>query len=576
MGKSDESYFSRVNPDLLKKIPLSAQHVIEIGCGTGELARTYLQKNPTSTYFGVELNVAAAETAKKFLSHVIVGDIESDTILASIEQIAKKKFDVLVMGDVLEHLREPEQVLSNLRRLMAPDGVCVMCVPNVSHWSLLIEQLSGRWDYGDEGLLDRTHLRFFTLQSLVKILKRSGWSFIDATPRILWREKTNSAINMFAPVAESLNIKPDALSFNLSAYQWIIRAINGKSKTHINVAALGLKKIAGVTEARVDHPLTALSSLPWVRVNFSEEHITIPRSWESGVLILHRQIINNVDFIEKLAQKIREGWIIISDIDDDPRFFEEYKISNYFAFRGVHAVTVSTPLLADLVREWNPNVAVFPNAVPQLFARHDAQFPKSGQRIRIFFGALNRKADWFYIKESIFRECIKIVDKIEFVVVHDKEVFDSIPNAFRKTFNRTLPISQYMEILESCDLALLPLINNQFNKYKSDLKFIECCAAGVVPICSDTVYGEIDRQKAIGLFPKSHEQWGEELLKACASPARVLQKKSLALNFVRSSRMHCNYVSEREAFFRSLILERGRLERERQLRISTHFSSTHI
>jgi 2-polyprenyl-3-methyl-5-hydroxy-6-metoxy-1,4-benzoquinol methylase len=576
VSKSDESYFSRVNPDLLNKIPLSAQRVIEIGCGTGELARTYLQKNPTSTYFGVELNVTAAETAKKFLSHVIVGDIESDTIVASIEQIAKKKFDALVMGDVLEHLREPEQVLSNLRRLMAPDGVCVMCVPNVSHWSLLIEQLNGRWNYGDEGLLDRTHLRFFTLQSLVKILENSGWSLIDATPRILWGEKTKSAINMFAPVAESLNIKPDALAFNLSAYQWIIRAINGKPKTHINVAALGLKKIAGVTEARVDHPLAALSTLPWVRVNFSEEHITIPGSWDSGILILHRQIINNLNLREKLSQKIREGWIIVSDIDDDPRAFEEYKLTNYFAFRGVHAVTVSTPALADLIREWNPNVVVFANAIPQLRANHAKSFPKSGERIRIFFGALNRKIDWFSIKESIFRDCVKIAEKIEFVVVHDREVFDSIPDAFKKTFCATLPIDQYMEVLESCDFALLPLIDNQFNKYKSDLKFIECCAAGVIPICSDVVYGDTDIKKAIGLFPESNEQWGAELLKACTSPEVIMNKKDMALSFLKNSRMHCNYVSEREAFFRSLISNRDSLERERQRRISAHFLSTHI
>ncbi|NBN93016.1 MAG: class I SAM-dependent methyltransferase [Betaproteobacteria bacterium] len=220
-------YFSNINPDLMAQMPDGAGMVLEVGCGNGNFGRAYLNSNPAAKYFGVEMFEVAAREASASLHHVVIGDIESPEVLDKIDDARRAElFDVIVFGDVLEHLRDPWCVLANLRQRAAPGAICVACIPNVSHWSLLVEQLRGRWEYLDSGLLDRTHLRFFTLGSAVESLKRTGWEPIDARPRLLWPDKTRAAIELFKPLCPSLGISTAELERNLSAFQWVIRAVN--------------------------------------------------------------------------------------------------------------------------------------------------------------------------------------------------------------------------------------------------------------------------------------------------------------------------------------------------------------
>ena len=156
-------YYQNVNPDLLARVPLNARHILEVGCGNGNFARAVLARQPQAAYVGVELFAQAAQEAQGVLSHVVVGDVEQPATLAALDQVCARQgggFDALVLGDVLEHLRDPWQVLAQLRERMVLGGTAVACVPNVAHWSLLQQQLCGRWDYAEQGLLDRTHVRF--------------------------------------------------------------------------------------------------------------------------------------------------------------------------------------------------------------------------------------------------------------------------------------------------------------------------------------------------------------------------------------------------------------------------------
>lgn len=220
------AYYDNVNPDLLASIPLNAQKVLEIGCGKGNFGRAYKEQNPTVEYTGVELFKDAALHASKYLDHVICGDIEQTKILAKLEKSLKgKKFDTLIFGDVLEHLMEPSDVLKNLYPLVANGGMCIACVPNVGHWTLLQQLLKGRWDYADSGLLDRTHLRFFTLETTVELFQNSGWTVLDAKSRILWPEETEIAIKNLLYLADPLGITAQKMHRDLSAFQWVIRAV---------------------------------------------------------------------------------------------------------------------------------------------------------------------------------------------------------------------------------------------------------------------------------------------------------------------------------------------------------------
>ena len=565
---TDLQYFANVNPDLLDWLPLAAGRLLEIGCGTGSLGAAYLRRNPGAQYYGVELFDTAYTSASQVLHDVIQGDIEQAEILGQLDKmLAGNPVDVLVFGDVLEHLRDPWQVLSDLRQRVSAGGLCVTCIPNVAHWSILLQQLQGRWDYANAGLLDKTHIRFFTLQTAMEMLRNAGWTVVDAKPRIMQAEQTRKAVQSFEALGSALGIGTDVIRQNLATFQWVIRAVNGPLPERVSLAGFGLRKQAGVTEARIDHPLQSLASLPVFRVTHSEQGITLPQDWPPGILILQRQFLIHPDFVRSLENLIAKGWVVIQDMDDDPHHWREFVDSDFYAYRSVHAVTVSTEPLAEMIRAWNPEVRVFPNAIRQL-PLISPTLPKQDGRLRIFFGALNRGADWRDLMAALIEAAQQLGDTIEFVVVHDRAFFEALPASCPKVFHPTLPQPEYMQVLASCDLALLPLNDTPFNRMKSDLKFIECCAAGVVPLCSSIVYGERQEHRDIGYFANTPDEWRQTLLTACQQTDILKHKRESGLHYVRTQRMHAGQVAERADYYRTLLAYRPQLEQARQARLA--------
>ena len=562
------TYYSNANPDLLAKIPVTARRVLEIGCGTGGFARAYRDINPAAEYWGVELFAEAAEEAKTVLDEVVLGSIENASVLAELDaRRGDRRFDVLIFGDVLEHLLDPWSVLETLRQRMEPGAVCAICIPNVGHWSLVREQLLGRWNYADAGLLDRTHLRFFSRDTAVEMLTKAGWSAVDADPRILWPEKTEAAIKALTPAAQAFGGDAAKARRDLSAFQWVLRGLNGPLPQRMAVAALGLRKIGGVTDARVDYPMAALASLPSVRATWGAGTVVLPGGADPGVFILHRSFLADAPMIAHVEGLVQKGWTIVSDIDDDPHHWPGYVNSDFRAFRGVHAVTVSTEPLAEMIRQWNPNVAVFPNQAFRLPETPSAT-PKGGARMRIFFGALNREDDWAAVRDQIMGLAESHADRIEWVVVHDQGFFDALPSGAAKTFHPTLPHAKFIAVLAQCDIALLPLGDTPFNRLKSDLKLVECGSAGVVPVCSRLIYDADPAHADFAIFADTPEQWRDALLALIASPDEVKRRRDLGRAHVSSRRMHALAAPAREAFYRELIARREDLERQRQARIA--------
>jgi 2-polyprenyl-3-methyl-5-hydroxy-6-metoxy-1,4-benzoquinol methylase len=555
------NYFDNVNPDLLAKIPITAKRVLEVGCGSARLGEAFKARSPDSQYFGIELFESAAKEAVKVIDGVICADIEQDTSLAL---KLSPSFDTLVFGDVLEHLRDPWRVLSELRQYIEPGGSCIACVPNVAHWSLISGLLQGKWDYQDAGLLDRTHLRFFTLDSAVQMFQKAGWAVVDATPRNLWPDKTELALKALLPAAQALGGEVLKAHLNMSAFQWVIRATNGARYKPLSVAAMGIKKMAGVTEARVDHPMIALSSLPEVTAVWSAGDLSLPKEMTPGVLVLHRQLMAEPAFNEAMEALVAKGWTLVAEIDDDPYHWPQFVKSDFYAFKGVHAVTVSTEHLAETIQKFNPNVRVFENAILSIPYREISK----NQKLRVFFGALNRKADWQPIIESVKQVALENKEAIEFVVVHDKEFYDELPDSVAKTFFPTLGIQKYTEVLATCDIALLPLNDTPFNRCKSDLKLIECASAQVAVICSKTVYAIKPEHQEFVLYATSSQDWRDALIKLVKDSQLRQTNIAKALAYVKAKRMHALQAPLRHAYYGSLIQSKTYLEQQRQERIS--------
>lgn len=178
-----ELYSKHIRYDMIAEIPEGPNRVLEIGCAEGATGGKLKELGKASFVVGLELDPEAAETASKRLDHVICHDLES----AQLDEpfISPNSFDYILMGDILEHLREPWEVLSKIKRYLAPSGRIIISIPNVRHWKVVLPLLFlGRWDYMSHGVLDITHLRFFTLRSATQLVREAGFEIVSCKPMI--------------------------------------------------------------------------------------------------------------------------------------------------------------------------------------------------------------------------------------------------------------------------------------------------------------------------------------------------------------------------------------------------------
>ena len=215
------AYHDQVNPDLLDAIPTAATRILEVGCGTGALGQALKARTPQAHCTGLELSPQAAAVARGRLDRVVEGNAEDDSVLAQLDGGA---FDAVVFGDVLEHLVDPSRVLTRLHGVTRADAVVIACVPNVQHWSVLKALMEGRWDYTDGGIMDHTHLRFFTLDSGLDLFTRAGWQPVDVRGRIFDREAGTRFAETMRPAVQAMGIDPDGFAQGVLPLQYIICA----------------------------------------------------------------------------------------------------------------------------------------------------------------------------------------------------------------------------------------------------------------------------------------------------------------------------------------------------------------
>ncbi|MFP5362087.1 MAG: class I SAM-dependent methyltransferase [Thermoleophilia bacterium] len=155
---------------LLQRTPAGSS-VLDVGCWSGFAGR-FLRDSLGTEVEGVEPDPAMARRAERDYRAVYCMPIEraAEQLIA-----ARRDYQVLLFLDVLEHLAAPGDVLRRARSLVTRDGVALVSLPNIAHWSMRKELLFGRWRYADSGLLDRTHLRFFTLASARELMVNAGW-----------------------------------------------------------------------------------------------------------------------------------------------------------------------------------------------------------------------------------------------------------------------------------------------------------------------------------------------------------------------------------------------------------------
>lgn len=144
---------------------------LDIGCACGSTLLEIQNSYPNARLYGIELNPACAEVASH-IAAVVQGNVETIGIPFDVD------FDCIILGDILEHLVEPEKLLKSLKSHLSDRGVIIASIPNILHFSAIGEILKGSFEYTDAGVLDRTHLRFFTLYNCIMMLQNCGYEIV--------------------------------------------------------------------------------------------------------------------------------------------------------------------------------------------------------------------------------------------------------------------------------------------------------------------------------------------------------------------------------------------------------------
>ena len=172
------SYFSKARADFVDRLPRDAfASILEVGCGSGATGALALSEGCCARYVGIELVEQVADEAREVLTDVITGNVET---MAFDWQPAS--FDAVIYSEVLEHLVEPAAVVSKLARFIRPGGMLLASSPNISHWRVIRELVMGRFRLADQGVFDRTHLRWFTPEAFVELVEKAGFEVHEVGP----------------------------------------------------------------------------------------------------------------------------------------------------------------------------------------------------------------------------------------------------------------------------------------------------------------------------------------------------------------------------------------------------------
>ena len=302
-----------------------------------------------------------------------------------------------------------------------------------------------------------------------------------------------------------------------------------------------------------------------------------PNSLPQGnpyVLIYQRFYSGSLAIAKSIYERLTSyGGVLIHEFDDWPeKWRDKYIGTKYYEFVGAHVVQTTTESLGEYFRQFNPYVLVFPNELCNLPPMRKKCVLTD--KVYIFYGAVNRQEEWQRILPVII-EAIKIYgDKIYFNIVAERDFFEALPTRNKKYYGedinggRFVPYEIYEEVLHASDVALLPLLDTEFNRRKSDLKFIEAAAHGAVALASPTVYGNTIKDGETGFIYNNLREFRKKLFLLIENKPLREELAAGAYSYVKKNRLMCQHYEERLAVYKELLDRRPDLERERQARIA--------
>lgn len=523
----------------------SGKLVLDVGCSEGYLGEAL--KVFGFKVWGVEPSATAAATASNRLDKVFNGRLEEFFVSHSPAEV---QFDYIVFGDVLEHLPDPAAILERCREYLAPGGAIAASIPNIAHLATRLMLLQGQWNYAEFGLMDHTHIRFFTRSSIVDLFSQSGFC-IESLDRVE------------VPVEQcGVAIAPELLAWGKNAikdadaqtFQFVVFGRNCATRSKTDIASYNARLTRpnlpvvlvlvpffelGLASIRLVNPLNA-----WMRRHGGRVRIIKFADFQErdldgiDVAIVQRIIAPSV--IRLIRRMQRRGVKVLFDIDDllteMPVFLAsavaltEQKHLLEHTLRIVDGITVATDRLAERLASYS-HCYVTPNCptrflAPPIQADRDdgcvTLLMASSDSVRFDFIAQVLKS---LLSDSAFKVRLVAVGPPGEYLESEGLPVERYPNMDYSAFRA------FAASLQDA-VGVIPLDDSPFSACKSAIKFMDYALAGIPSICSAVPpYSDVVRDGETGLLAKNTaESWLKELKLACAS---LELRRALAANAQR-------------------------------------------
>ena len=502
---------------LLEKSNNRLLKILDVGCSEGYLGG-YL-KNLGHTVLGVEMNPKAAQKANLVLDSVYNGSIGD-----YFNHHHDEKFDVILFGDVLEHIADPSQILEICHNHLSRDSFIIASLPNVAHAAIRAMLLEGRWEYADLGILDRTHLRFFTNDSARALFEDAEYEVKDIGQVHLPIEMVDQLCNLnlnqttIDLVSDLVSDEPEATVFQN------IYLAQSKWENALRIVAYVPNKDLSLYEIRIKNPLENWRSRYNGSVRYREyNEIRLDDLYWGDVFVFQRSggeyILNIMSVLQKHGKKC------VFELDDllteIPDFLAHHKMSSdtlnsYLeVIAKADVVTTTTQRLADKFLKINPKVICVPNCTEPSGLPLAIQTSQLTNKITLVVASSDRVLVDFLAPALL---------NIQQSFPNDFEIFViGPPGDYLESFGIKIQRSDlvshtdFKKLLSSLinPVGLIPLDDSVFSSCKSPIKFFDYALAGIPVICSNVPpYSDYVINSNTGLLVENHtDNWVTAILK---------------------------------------------------------------
>lgn len=496
--------------------------ILEVGCSTGYFGAALVELG--HEVWGVEPHRGASQKAKDVLHKVHVGFVED--FFSRNEGV---RFDVIIFGDVIEHLVDSVSVLKQSIKFLHFDGIVVASIPNVAHIAIRAMMLEGRWEYSDLGILDRTHLRFFTRTSLIDLFTESGYKVLNLESVRLSAEQVDEICKLGIR-RESIRLaKENANDGRGYDFQYVLSAKpcdiyedaveeNSiiKNEYGIRVLCLVSAPSSTIVDIRLRNPLTRWASMfgGYLKILSIYEFDSSDLLW-SDVVVFQREagqyVLNLVEQLQSRGKKI------VFEIDDFlmrlPPFLSHHSehIGNSLPYinkliHSADAISVSTHELKLRLEPLSENIFVTPN-YSEIINVCSTQSQVKPTDVKLIIASSDR-----VLVDMIIEPILFLQREFGFKVIAIGPPGDRLCAAGIKVEKYSnIGHHEFKRFVASVDngIGVIPLDSSEFSRCKSAVKFFDYSTCGVPSICSNVLpYSAVVDNEVTGLLvDNTTEAW---------------------------------------------------------------------